>query len=184
MKGFILGLLSVMALAGVVGAGLVATTRAASSAPITYGAAAPVPAQVQNPDMTITLSERFMNQQLQAGMPSNGDVRDVSLDLHTGNRADVNSSITVSFFGSNIDLRPRAALFLSVQNGRVTITVGQIDVGGFGIPSSLVESQAAQLRQTAEQQLNQQLTQFTATTGLKLQSAATSEDSVTLVFSQ
>ncbi len=130
-------------------------------------------------DMIVTLSERFMNQQLAVGLPPNGQVQNAQLDLHTGNLADFTANVQVnSFISSSI----KANVQFFVANGRIVITIYNVTVGGFGIPSSLIQPQIDQIKATAEAQLNQQFANVQANTGLRLQNLTTTENSITLSF--
>ncbi len=180
--GVVIGILALLC----IGATAVATgiVRAPFSAPQTLvqGAPAllPLSTQADGADMTVTLSERFLNKMVAEGMPKGGDVSNAQIDLHQGNRADVTAAVKTGF----VTLTPKAAVTFAVQNGRIVIEVQRVDVGGFGVPNSLIEPQIAQLKQTAERELNQKLAELEKTTGLTLQSLSTTENSMTLVFGE
>lgn len=131
------------------------------------------------PDMTITLSERYLNRQMTQSMPGSAQSQP-SIDLHVNNLADVSSTVRAGF----LTLRPKASVSFSVVNGRIVITVLRVDVGGFGVPNSLIEPQINSLKQNAETELNKQFANLQTTSGLKLQSLSTTENSLTVVFSQ
>jgi|GEM_PF-2851719 len=139
-----------------------------------------LPAQTtDNHDMVVTLSERYLNRQLTKNMPQDGAATDVRLDLHEGNTANVSATIQLN---SLLTVQPNASLKFNVVNGRITIEVTQVDVGGFGVPSSLIEPQITQVKANAESELNRQLADLQMTTGLKLQVLSTTENSLTLYF--
>jgi hypothetical protein len=140
----------------------------------------PLNAQVANaPDMTVTLSERYMNLQMTKSMTNSAE-SNPQIDLHANNLADVSSTVRAGF----LTVRPKASVSFAVQNGRVVISVLRVDVGGFGVPSSLIEPQINSLKQNAETELNKQFANLQTTSGLKLQSLSTTENSLTLNFSQ
>lgn len=183
MKVLLFILVASIALVTVVGAGFVTLTQNVSAAPITGVTQSPQLAQTQPSDLTITLSERLLNQQVNRGLATGADVRDVTIDLHSGNRADFSASLDVVVF-TRITVRPRASVLLTLQNGRVALTVQQVDIAGIGIPSNLIESQISNLRTNGENLLNQQLALISANSGLILRSVSTTETDLTLVFSQ
>ncbi len=132
-------------------------------------------------DMTITLSERYMNRQVGLGVPPSGQVSNVTLDLHSGATADVNATVRVSSF---LSLPVKLNLSLTVVGGRIVITVQNVAVGGFGVPTSLVETQISELKTSGERELNRQFAAMEQSAGLKLKSLATTESSLTLSFAQ
>ena len=69
-----------------------------------------------------------------------------------------------------------------VENGQIVVHVQNVNVGGFGVPGSLIEPQINQMKQNAETNLNTQLEKFTASSGLKLQALSTTENSLSLFF--
>ena len=156
--------------------GLPTTQTTVSAVP----ALQPLPAQVtDNADMVITFSERFLNANLAQGIPTGGQVSNVQLDLHSGETADLHATVVINAF---LTVQPKLALKLAVANGQVTIDVVSVDVGGFGLPSSLIQPEIDSFKSTAQTQLNQQLVLMAQTTGLKLQSVSTTENSLTLYF--
>lgn len=183
MKVVLFILVASVALVAVVGAGFVTLTQNASAAPITGGSQSLLLEQTLPSDLTIALSERFLNQQVNRGLSTSADVRDVTIDLHSGNRADFSASLDVVLL-TRITVRPRASVLLTLQNGRVALAVQQVDIAGIGIPSNLIESQISNLRTTGENLLNQQLALISANAGLTLRSVSTTETDLTLVFSQ
>lgn len=132
-------------------------------------------------DLTLTVSERYLNRQLSQGLPQDGAVQDTRLDLHANNLADVLATVEVN---SSLTVRPKLSLALSIQNGRMVINVQQIDVGGFDVPQSWIEPQIAALKQTTEREFNRQFTDLEKSSGLKLLSLSTSENTLTLHFVQ
>ena len=187
---FILGVVvGIVVLAGIAGGvilfGLVPVTRspiltAVQGSVASAAALQPLAQQsTDNADMIITLSERFMNQQMTAGMTQGGGVENPQLDLHDGGAANFTGTVPVNaLFKANIN----ASLQFSVQNGSIVLDITNVDVGGFGVPSSLIQPQVDQIKSTAETQLNQQFSNLTASTGLHLQSLTTTENSLTLYF--
>jgi hypothetical protein len=138
---------------------------------------APV-APTQPGAQSVTISESDLNQQLNQNLPSGGEVSNVFLDLHEGNTASVRATIRLN----SLTLQPNASLKASVVNNRVSIEVTQVSVGGFGVPTSMIEPQIANLKNMAERELNSQLATLEANTGFKLQSIRTTETDMTLFF--
>ncbi len=182
ITGIIVALLIVLCVGGLaVGAGFMFLNRAATSAGVqAMPPLQPLAAQAtDNDDMVVTVSERYLNRQLTQNMPQSGQVSNVFLDLHAGQLANVSATVQVN---SLLTLQPNATVQFGVADGRIQITVQKVEVGGFGVPSSFVEPQIAELETNAETKLNQQLAELEKTTGLKLSSLSTTENSLTLHF--
>lgn len=178
-----IGLVACLGLAG--GAVITGIVRIPSGATQTIVQAVPPlkPAVAQpasGADMTVTLSEPYLNRQISKGMPTGGEVSNPQIDVHGGSLADVTATVKTGF----LTITPKASVQLAVLNGRVVVNILKVDVGGFGVPSSLIEPQIAQLKQNAEASINDQLAVIQTSMGLKLESLSTTENSLSLYFSQ
>jgi hypothetical protein len=162
--------------AGIAPLGSISGTGIVQAAPPLQ--ATPTPTAV-SADMIITVSERFMNQEMVKGVPPGGQIQNPQVNLHAGQLADFTALVQLNAFMS---VNPTVSVRFSVQNGRVVIDVLQVQVGGIGVPSSLIEPQIAQIKTTAETELNRQFAAMQAATGLQLKSLTTTEDSLTLSF--
>lgn len=183
LVSLVLGIIACLGVAG--GAVLTGIVHIPSSAIESNFLAIPPlqPDTAQTPvasDMTITLSERFMGSQIALSMPPGGEVSNPQIDLHANGLADFTGLVKTGF----LTFTPKASVRFSVVKGRIVIDILQINVGGFGIPTSLIEPQIAQLKQTGEIALNQQFAAMQTNAGLTLQSLTTTENSVTLNFTQ
>ncbi len=138
---------------------------------------APVPPTVPGAQ-TVALGERDLNQLLNQNLPPGGEVSNVVLDLHAGNTASISAALRLN----SLTLQPRATLYATVADNRIAIEVTQVRVGGFGVPSSMIEPQIAQLKNMAERELNSQLAKLQAQTGYKLQTLTTTENEMILHF--
>lgn len=183
MKTIYFALLGIFALAGI-GACALATTAAPTSLPPTVPAAAsavpPSPIVTQPNQATgsiFTLSESDLNAQIAQGI-SQGEISNAHIDLLPNNLADFSATLRTG----NLTLEPKISIELAVQNGQIVINVLKIEVGGFGLPSSLIETQIAQIKQTAETELNSQLAKVKSRTGMTLQSLSTTQDELVLTF--
>lgn len=134
------------------------------------------------PDMSLTLGERFLNSQVIKAMPNDGTVRNVSLDVHPGNRAEVRATVDVNILGAIVTVNPTAAVTMRVENGRIVISVEKVNVGGVNVPSALVAPQVNKLKATAENELDSQLATIEANTGLRLSAMTSTEDSLIFQF--
>jgi hypothetical protein len=129
-------------------------------------------------DMIVTLSERFLNRRIVEGMPQGGDVSDPRIDLHANDLANFTATVRTGF----LTLNPDASVKFSVQRGRIIVDVLKVDVGGFGVPNSMIQPQVDNLKATAEDELNEQFAEIQRSTGLTLKSLSTTENSLSLYF--
>lgn len=189
MKVLVTAIVGIIVLLGAAGAGVLAgivPVRFGETQANFQGQVATVPplqplnAQVGGADMVITLSERFLNQQIGKGVPQTGEVSNAQIDLHSNSLANFTATVKTGF----LTVQPNATVQFSVQNSRIVIDVLKVDVGGFGVPSSLIQPQIDQLKLGAEAALNSQFADLQKNTGLKLQSVSTTENSLTLNFAQ
>lgn len=182
------GLLGIILIVGALGCGIFSDaatavptpTRLVSIAPTnpppTRASLAPTAPNAQS----VSISESDLNQQLNQNLPPGGQVSNVFLDLHAENTASISATIQLN----SITLQPTASLQAAVVNHRIAITVTRVRVGGFGVPSSMIEPQIADLKNMAERELNAQLEKLEQTTGFKLQAITTTENELRLYFAQ
>lgn len=186
MKGMSMYVLGVLLLVGALGCGLLsgaiesnppptaAIVAVPTLPPHTFAPVAPTLPNAQS----VSISESDLNQQLNQNLPPGGEVSNVFLDLHDGNTASVRATLRLN----SLTLQPSAALTAAVVNHRIAIEVTKVSVGGFGVPSSMIEPQIANLKNIAERELNSQLALVEANTGFKLQSIRTTENEIILYF--
>lgn len=173
--GVVIGMVAILGL-GRLGAADVMPRTSAQPQGVTQSA--PL-AQATTGDMNITLSERYLNQQLRVGVPAGGQISNAALDIHPGQVADLSANVQVNSF---LNLPVTVNTLFTLANGRVTITVQSVKIGGFGVPNSLVEDQIATLKTNGEAEINRQLAYMEANAGLTMTGLSSTEDSLTLSF--
>ena len=124
-----------------------------------------------------TISENELNQQLNQNL-QNAPLSNVVLDFHAGNTANVRATLRVN----ELTLQPNLSIRIAVSNGRITIDVTDVNVGGFGVPRSMIEPQIQQVKEMAEREFNSLLAKMEGSTGLKLQAVSTTENELRLYF--
>lgn len=176
-------LVAVVALAGACaipsGIGQAPTTVAPTTIVVSPPTQTPPAPSNDNTGTTFTLRESDLNRNIAQGL-GNSEISNAQIDIHPGERADLTATVNAG----GLSLTPRISVQFSVQDGQIEIEVLGVDVGGFGVPSNLIQDQITQLEQTAETELNRQFNQIRANTGLVLQSISTTEDSLTLQYGQ
>lgn len=188
MKWFQAGMLGIALLIGALGCGMLSDS-ASNPTPTTVILVVPTVPPPPPPTLppplptvpgaqVVTVTESDLNQQLNQNLPPDGQVSNVFLDLHPGNTGNVSATLRLN----SLTLQPNASLQVAVVNHRIAIDVTQVRVGGFGVPSSMIEPQVANLKSLAERELNSQLASVEANTGFKLQSISTTETGMSLTF--
>jgi hypothetical protein len=169
--GVVLGALVMLCVAG--GALLWTATSAGP-------AAAPAPLQ-DDADVALVLSERYLSRQVALGIPPSEQIQNPQLDLNEGNTAELSATVRVSSF---ITARIRVAIAFAARDGRIGITVRNVDLGSLNLPTEMIAPQLREIEQASEGELNRQLQDLEASTGLRLQSLETTEDSLKLNLSE
>ena len=183
MKTILVVFVGMLALVGFgacsLGSGIAQSPTAAppTAVPVNRTAVPPAAPANGNAGTDFTLRESDLNQNIAQGL-SGGEISNAHIDIHPGELADVTATISTG----GLNLSPKASVKISVQNGRMVLDVLNVEVGGFGVPSSLIEPQIAQVKQAAETELNKQFDTIRASSGLTLQSVTTNEGSLTLHF--
>lgn len=134
-------------------------------------------------DVTITVSAKYLNAQLQQIAKQTGLAKQVTLTLIAPNIIQVVIVVDTKILGQTFSGSATARLRVSVQNSRVALAVEKIDVSGIGVSQSLVASTVEQIRVQAEEQINRALQRELQGTGLRLSNIriTTSEIIVDLV---
>lgn len=130
-----------------------------------------------NPDLTITLSEAYLNAQLRAGVATRGlDASDLSINLHAPNRADATMTFQTTVLNQSISLHPNISFHFGVSKGLVTLAVDKINISGISVPNEIVNQQVARFQRAAEDIFNAEVKRLLANTGLRLVSVEATEN--------
>ncbi|MCI0477848.1 MAG: DUF2993 domain-containing protein [Anaerolineales bacterium] len=119
-------------------------------------------------DVTITVSAKYLNAQLQQLTKQTGLAKQATLTLVAPNIVQVVVAVDTKILGQTISGNAIARLRVSVQNGRVALAVEKIDVSGIGVSQSLVAPMVEQVRTQAEDQINKMIQRELQGTGLRL----------------
>jgi uncharacterized protein YpmS len=124
---------------------------------------------VSNPDLTVTIKEQYLNDQLRKGLAARGmDSSDMTVALHAPNRADATMTMSLTALGQTFKVRPQASFHFVLSNGMVSFELDKVAVSGLGIPQEIVNQQMGTLKSYAENQLNAELRQVLANSGLHI----------------
>lgn len=167
--GCLIGIVLGLALAAVAFAGL--TLFDAPSPALLPGAVTPGPT-----DLTITVSQAYLNQMIRAGMAARGlDWGEISIGLHSPNRAEATTSLSLNVLDTEFSLRPKVTFHFEVNKGTVNIVVDQVDVAGLTLPRDLVDERIGQIRQYAQAEINAELNRVLANSGLRVSAIEVAE---------
>ncbi len=122
-----------------------------------------------DPDLTITIGESYLNDQLRAGLAAQGlNLSDLAVKLHAPNRADATMTLNLRVLGQPITVHPDATLHFGVSNGTITLTLDQVNVSGFSVPQNIVNQQLGDFQRVAQNELNAEAKRILANTGLHI----------------
>jgi len=111
-------------------------------------------------------------------------LNDATLDVQTGQRARFYAQLTVTMWHFPVTLRPVADMRFGLADGRVKISVMDVQLGGLHVPYALVDRFVSQVVQTSEAKLNHSLLQLQRDTGVQLAGIETTEDLLILKFAE
>lgn len=119
-------------------------------------------------DVTIIVSAKYLNTQLQQLVKQTGVAKQATLTLVAPNIAQINTTIETRILGQTISVNTTVRVRVTVQNSRVVLTVEKVDVSGVGISQSLVTPIVEQVRAQVEDQINKTIQRELQGTGLRL----------------
>ncbi len=165
MKTLTLG--CVGAMAGLV-LGILLTLGASSLWTPTHVAQAMPIANVTRGDVTITISAKYLDAQLQHIVKQTNLAKQATVTLVAPDRARVQATLDTNILGRTLSANTTIEVRLAVHNGRVALSVERIDVSGVGVARVLVTPLVNQWRAQAENHINTALQRELQRTGLRL----------------
>jgi hypothetical protein len=118
-------------------------------------------------DVSISFSANYLNSQLQQVIKQTGLVKQATLTLAPPNIAQVVTTVNANILGQTVSTSVSIRMHATVVNGRVVLTVDNVDAGALGLAQGLVAPTVEQLRAQAETQINQMIQRNLQGTGLK-----------------
>jgi hypothetical protein len=138
-----------------------------------------------NPDLTITMSQQYLNDQLRTGLAARGmRPSDLTVALHSPNRAEATMTMPLTVLGQTLNVQSHASLHFGLANGSITLELDQVDVSGLGIPQAIVNQEMGTLMRYADDQLNTEMRRMLAGTGLHVVGIAATEGALTVQLSR
>lgn len=138
-----------------------------------------------DPDVTVTLKEQYIDDQLQAGMAVSGvKLSDIMLNLHSANRAEATMAMPLTVLGKSIIVRPHASFHFGLSNGSIAFDIDKVDVSGIAVPQDILNQQIGVFKQYGQDQLNAELSRMLAYTGLHIIGIESTEGALILKLSR
>ncbi len=138
-----------------------------------------------DPDLTITIGESYLNDQLRAELAAQKmNLGDLGINLHAPNRADASMTLNLTILGQALRVRPDASFHFAVNNGLVTLTLDQVNVAGVSVPQQLVTQQLGDFQRYAQDVLNAEVKRSLANTGLRLVGIEATENTLIIKLSR
>ncbi len=115
---------------------------------------AAVPPPASQSAVSITASAAFMNSQLQQAVRTSGLGNQPSITLASPNLVQVSGNVAVSILGIPLTADATVSMRVTVQRGRILLTVDRIDAGGIMVPQSAIGPEVEKTRAAVEDEIN------------------------------
>lgn len=143
-------------------------------------AAVPVLVPAGQSDISVSVSARYVDAEIQQAVIQTGLARQATTTLIAPNQLQVATTVPVTLLGESVPVDVTATMGLQVQNGRVLLSVDEINAEGISVPPSLVSSQIEQVRADGERTINQAVQSSLQGTSLHLASIRVLSNSLVL----
>lgn len=134
-------------------------------------------------DIEISASAKYVTTQLQQMVRQGGLASQATVALVSPNQMRITAPVTIPLFGQPIQVNATVTMSLAVRNGRVALTVDNVDANGTSVPRSIWPPFVEAARAQAEDQLNRIVQQTLQGTGLRLTGIRITPDALTLDLS-
>ena len=131
-------------------------------------------------DVSITVSAEYINLQLQPAVQQSGLAQKMTLSLAAPDLVQVATTINANVFGFPVSVDVTVPIRVTVQAGRIVLTVDRVDAGGVPIPQSLLGSEVERMRALAEDQINRQAQRALQGTDLHIANVRVTSDDLTV----
>ncbi len=111
----------------------------------------PVPERQQ---VTVSASAAYLNSQIQQAARQTNLVKQISIALDVPNIIQVSANVEATLLGQRVSTNASVRMRVTIQNGRIVLTVEKINTGNPLIPQSFVANSVESLRVQAENQIN------------------------------
>ena len=132
------------------------------------------------PPVQIVVAEFVLQQELAVVLAGDERFSDPALDLQEPNLALI--AVNTELFGAPV--RPTATIQFAAADGRIEVTVVDLDVGELNVPQDALAEEVAALEETIEAQMNAAVAELLADGALRLLRVGATEDSLVLELSE
>jgi uncharacterized protein YpmS len=133
------------------------------------------------PDVSVTASLPFINSQLQQAVNQSGLGKQATVTLASPDVIQVAADVDASaLIGIPVTVNATMSMHVSVQNGRILLTVDKVDAGGVDVPQSLMGSTVEQMRALAENQINRMVQRALEGTTLRVVDVRVTPNAMTI----
>ncbi|MDE3089928.1 MAG: hypothetical protein KGJ80_11160 [Chloroflexota bacterium] len=119
-------------------------------------------------EVSVTASASFINSQMQQAVRQSGLARQATITLAAPNVIRTRTLVDLTIAGQSISVNVTAAMSVTVQKGRITLTVDKVDAGGIAVPQSAIGSTVEKMRALAEDQINRMVQRALQGTALRV----------------
>lgn len=135
-------------------------------------------------DVRVLIGERYVNSQMLAALKNDPALQNPTIDVLPPNRARGTATVNLKILGTTLSLRPSVLMHFEAVNGRATMTVDSIDLGGFAVPASAIQNDIDRIQKVAEEQINTDIQNAVRGTNLKLSGISATDDSLVIDFNE
>jgi hypothetical protein len=168
---FIISLVSLSACSQAAGGRLAPAPQDSGSVSTTY-------------DVRVIIGEKYVNSQMLVALRNDPALQDPTIDMLPPNRARGTATVNLKILGTTLSLRPGVLMHFDVANGRATMTVDSIDLGGLSVPTNAIQNDIERIQKVAEDQINVDIQNAIRGTNLKLSGISATDDSLVIDFNQ
>ncbi len=145
----------------------------------------PATQQTNSADVTVAVGQEYLNQQMQALLATRGMSAEASsFRLHAPNQAVASADFAFLILGQTFTIRPDVYMHFNIADEAIAVDIDRVDISGFSVPQELLDLQMSNFRQIAQDQLNSDIKNWIAGSGLRLVSIEATEGQLVLKFSR
>ncbi|HEY6040633.1 MAG TPA: hypothetical protein VIX58_00765 [Anaerolineae bacterium] len=135
-------------------------------------------------DVRVIVGEKYVNSQMLIALKNDSTLQNPTVDLLPPNRARGTATVNLKILGTTLSLRPSALMHFDAVNGRATMMLDSLDLGGFALPTNAIQSDIERLEKVAEDQINIDIQNAIRGTNLKLSGISATDDSLVIDFNE
>jgi hypothetical protein len=131
-------------------------------------------------DVSITASSTFINAQIQQAFRQSGFGKQATVTLASPNLIQVSAVVDASALGLPLTVNATVSMRVSVQRGRIMLTIDKVDAGGIALSQSAIGPTVEKMRAAAENQINQLVQRALQGSGLRVSNVRVTQNDLTV----